>query len=189
MAQDSSTPVAKEQKQIKKVKGPAPWRFPKHALETALEVPKAIEEQNGGNPMKADMLVKAVGFKKPNDWRFLELLRSANQYGLVDGTGATAVVKLERIGQDVVAPGSPGQRQAALLEAFRKVEEFKKVEEYYKGKKLPEDEFFENTLVRDFAIPRDRVKIFIEVFTKNLAFLKAFRADVSHPTLVSKEMA
>jgi len=41
---------------------------------------------------------------------------------------------------------------------------------------LPEDEFFENTLVREFGIPRDRVKPFIEVFTRNLDYLKAFRA-------------
>lgn len=114
--------------------GSTAWTFPKNTLEQALEIPKAIEQQNAGNPMPADMLVKAVGFKLPNDWRFLDLLRSANQYGLVDGSGATAVVRLEQIGQDVVAPGSPQQRQAALLSAFRKVEEFKKVEDFYKGK-------------------------------------------------------
>ena len=44
---------------------------------------------------------------------------------------------MPQLGQDVVAPGSPQQRQAALLKAFRDVEEFKKVEEFYKGKKLP----------------------------------------------------
>lgn len=162
--------------------GAIAWTFPKNTLEQALEIPKAIEEQNAGNPMPADVLVKAVGFKLSNDWRFLDLLRSANQYGLVDGSGATAVVRLEQIGQDVVAPGSPQQRQAALLTAFRNVEEFQKVEEFYKGKRLPEDEFFENTLFRQFNIPRERVKVFIDVFTRNLDFLKAFRAgDVDEP--------
>jgi hypothetical protein len=169
-------------KRIKSGPG-APWTFPKNTLEDALAVPKAIEAQNAGNPMKADMLVKAVGFKRSSDWRFLDLLRSANQYGLVDGSGAAAVVKLEQIGQDVVAPGSPQQRQSALLRAFRHVEEFQRVEEFYKGKRLPEDEFFENTLVREFGIPRERVKTFIDVFTKNLDFLKAFGAgDTARPT-------
>jgi hypothetical protein len=160
----------------------APWTFPTNTLEQAIKVPKAIEEQNAGNPMKSDMLCKALGFRLANDWRFLALLKSANQYGLVEGSGATATVRLEQLGQDVVAPGSAQQRQAALLRAFRKVEEFKKVEEFYKGKKLPEDEFFENTLVREFDIPRERVKTFIEIFTKNLDFLKAFRAgDTQEP--------
>lgn len=157
-----------------KVAVKAQWTFPQNTLEEALEIPKAIEQQNAGNPMKADMLAKAVGFNKP-DWRFTNLLRSANQYGLVSGTGASAVVTMTTIGNDVIAPGSPQQRQAALLKAFRSVEDFRKVEDFYKGKKLPEDEFFENTLVREFTIMRERVKSFIEVFTKNLDFLKAFR--------------
>ena len=127
--------------------------------------------------MPADMLVKGVGYKTPTDWRFRDLLRSANQYGLVSGSGATATVKLEQIGQDIVAPGSPDQRQKALSAAFRSVEDFRKVEEFFKEKRLPEDEFFENTLVRQFAIPRERVSAFIEVFRRNLEYLKAFRAS------------
>jgi hypothetical protein len=153
----------------------APWTFPQNTLEEAIEIPKALEQQNGGNPMKSDILAKAVGFNKP-DWRYTNLLRSANQYGLVTGAGAAATVSMTSIGNDVIAPGSPLQRQTALLNAFRNVEDFRKVEDFYKGKKLPEDEFFENTLFREFGIPRERVKVFIDVFTQNLNFLKAFRA-------------
>jgi len=177
------TPKKRTRAKAGRPAGSTAWTFPKNTLEQAIDVAKAIEAQNAGNPMKADMLVKAVGFKQPSDWRFLELLRSANQYGLVDGSGATATVRLDQIGQDVVAPGSPQQRQGALMRAFRKVEEFKKVEDFYRSKRLPEDEFFENTLVREFGIHRERVKVFIEVFTKNLDFLKAFRAgDTDEPT-------
>lgn len=154
-------------------RGPA-WTFPKNTLEEAIGVAKAVEEQNAGNPMKADMLVKAVGFNKASDWRFQDLLRSSNQYGLVLGTGATATVKLEQIGQDIVAPSSPTDRQVALRKAFDKVEDFQKVADFYKGKKLPEDEFFENTLVREFGVQRDRVGAFINIFTQNLKYIRAF---------------
>jgi hypothetical protein len=154
------------------------WTFPKNSLEDAIKIPKAIEEKNGGNPMRAEMLAKAVGFRQPQDWRFLELLRSSNQYGLVSGSGASATVSLEKVGQDVVAPSSPTQRQQALVEAFRKVDDFKKAEDYYRGKKIPEDEYFLNTLTRDFGIQRDRVDRFAEVFRKNLAFLNQFNAPV-----------
>ena len=150
------------------------WTFPKNSLEDALLVPRAIEEKNAGRPMKAALLTKAVGFNRSNDWRFLDLLRSANQYGLVQGSGANATVEMAKIGEDVVAPSSSAQRQEALVRAFRHVEVFKKVEEFYGGKKIPEDEFFENTLVREFAVARDRVKTFIEVFTKNLRYLNLF---------------
>lgn len=158
---------------------PAPWTFPKNSLEDTLIIVRAIEEQNGGNPMKSDMLVKAVGFKTVNDWRYLELLRSANQYGIVEGSGRHATVKLTETGQDIVAPSSPKARQNALVKAFHSVDQFSRVEQYYSGKKLPEDEFFENTLIRDFSIPRERVRPFIEIFTKNLNYLHAFSPPTS----------
>jgi hypothetical protein len=161
----------------KAAKTAAPWTFPKNTLEETISVAKAIEEQNAGNPMKADLLVKAVGFKKSNDWRFLDLLRSASQYGLVSGTGQAATVTLEKIGQDIVAPGAPQDRQQALSEAFRNVEDFRKVEDFYRGKRLPEDEFFENNLVREFKIPRERVGHFMRIFTANINYLRAFKAE------------
>lgn len=153
------------------------WTFPKNSLEETLEVAKALEEKFAGNPTKAEYLVKAVGFNKVTDWRFLDLLKSGSLYGLTSGTGTTAIVRLGKLGEDIVAPSSSQQRQKALLEAFRKVVNFTDVERFYKGKKIPEDEFFENTLVRQFKIPRDRVQTFGKVFLDNLTFLKAFHAS------------
>lgn len=162
-------------------KAPPPWTFPKNTLEDSIKIARAIEEQNAGNPIKPDMLSKAVGYNSTSDWRFLDLLRSANQYGLVTGSGKISTVSLTDIGQDVVAPSSPSARPKALQRAFRSVDDFKKVEEFYRGKKLPEDEFFENTLFREFSIPRERVKAFIEVFTSNLNYLHAFQPDRTNP--------
>jgi len=152
----------------------SPWTFPKNLLEEAIRVPQGIEEKNAGNPMQASVLAKAVGFRKPNDWRFLDLLRSANQYGLVSGAGKTATIKMEKLGQDIVVPGNPKERQEALLAAFHNVSEFKSVAKFYGDKKIPEDEFFLNTLTRQFKIPRDRVETFSQVFVGNLEYLRAF---------------
>ena len=68
------------------VKGLA-WTFPKNSLEDAITLAKSIDEKNAGKPMKAQLLAQAMGYSV-KDWRFLDLLRSANQYGLVSGTGA-----------------------------------------------------------------------------------------------------
>src|SRR6202035_3191744 len=76
---------------------------------------------------------------------------------------------------------SPQQRAQALLEAFRTVKDFADVEKFYGGKRIPEDEFFLNTLTRDFNISRDRVQQFAQVFLKNLAFLRAFSAAPDMP--------
>ncbi len=151
----------------------APWTFPKLPLERALEVAKAIEEKNAGKEMPSLDICRALGFNQP-DWRYLDLLRSANLYGLVTGSGAASSVGLTAIGSDIVAPSSAKQRADALRKAFESVKEFKVVEAHYGGKRLPEDDFFLNTLTRQFEIPRDRVNAFADVFRANLKFLADF---------------
>lgn len=153
-----------------------PWTFPKNNLEDAIAIAKAIEEKNAGNPMPAKDLASAVGFRQSQDWRFLDLLRSANQYGLVTGTGASASIQIAKLGQDVVAPSAASQRSEALLAAFRSVKDFEAVEKFYGGKRIPEDEFFLNTLTREFNIPRDRAEHFAKTFLENLKYLRAFSA-------------
>jgi hypothetical protein len=158
------------------------WKFPKNTLEDAIRIPKAIEDNYAGNPMRAADLCKLVGFRRVNDWRFLDLLRSANQYGLVSGSGQTALVRIEKLGQDIVAPASPRQRQEALLAAFNNVPDFKAVADFYGDKKIPEDEFFLNTLTREFSISRDRVDTFSQVFVANLEYLRAFAVTSKEPS-------
>ena len=153
-----------------------PWTFPKNTLEDAIRVAQAIQEKNDGKPIEASRLVKYVGFNKANDWRFKDLLQSANRYGLVQGSGEKATVSLQKTGEDIVAPSAPAQRKEALSAAFDNVELFKNVAAYYKGKVIPEDEYFANTLSREFEVPRDRVAYFIKVFTENLNYLTAFAA-------------
>ena len=74
-------------------------------------------------PMSPEV-AKAVGYRQRGDWRFLNLLRAANLCGLVNGSGASATISLEKLGRDLVAPSSPDDRKKALLDAFRKVEDF-----------------------------------------------------------------
>jgi hypothetical protein len=152
------------------------WNFPKNTLEDAISLAKAIEEKNAGKPLDSLSLAQCVGFNQAKDWRYLTLLRSANMYGLVSGTGATAQVSLEELGQGVVAPSNPEQRKHALAKAFQNVELFKKVSDYYSGKRIPEDEYLANTLTREFDVPRDRVELFTEIFLRNLEYLKSFAA-------------
>ena len=123
---DDQTPAATKQDKKKRPTAATKktlWAFPKNTLEVAISVARAIEDKNAGNPMRASDLVKAVGYKQATDWRFLYLLRSANQYGLVSGTPSTSI-ELTKQGQDIVAPSSPGQRANALLAAFRNVKDF-----------------------------------------------------------------
>lgn len=86
---------------------------------------------------------------------------------------------LTDLAQDILSPSSPNQRQEAIKKAFENVDVFAQVLKYYAGKKIPEDEYFENTLVREFKIPKERVKTFIKVFAENLNYLRSFTSDKS----------
>src|SRR5579872_7196381 len=115
MSEPDDKPAANASKRAKKSKARpkdagtskgTPWTFPKNSLEDAIRIAKAIEDKNAGNPMPARDVTVAVGFRQPNDWRFGDLVRSANQYGIVSGSGATGTLSLTDLGRDIVAPGS-----------------------------------------------------------------------------------
>ncbi len=161
------------------------WTFPKNTLEDAIRIAKAIEDKYAGNPIKAEVLAPAVGFNQPADPRFRDLLKSANQYGLVSGSGTKATISLEDIGRNITTPSTPQVRKEALAAAFNHVEDFKKVEDYYKGKRIPEDEYFLNTVTRECSIPRDRAETFAEIFAANRKFLQSFAVSPSTGTLPS----
>lgn len=177
---------AKKQSPRKSAKK-VPWKFPKVSLEEAIRIPKAVDEKFAGHPTPAKDLAPAVGFRLASDWRFQDMLRAANQYGLVSGSGSTAKVKLEQIGEDLVAPSSSIQRKQALREAFRNVPEFARVEDHYAGKKIPDDEYFLNTLVREFGINRDRVEAFADIFRENSYYLRSFDVDLRSDELINTE--
>ena len=101
-------------------------------------------------------------------------VRQIAELGLVIGSGTKAEVSITKLGQDIVAPSAPTQRAEGLLAALRTVKDFENVEKFYGGKRIPEDEFFLNTVVREFSIPRDRVEAFAKVFRDNLNYLRSF---------------
>ena len=112
-AKDSKANKAKKARRARPTQAATPggpWTFPKHTLEKAIEVAQALEEKNAGKPLKSADFAPLLGFKRVQDWRYLELLRSANQYGLVQGSGSAATIELTPLGQDIVAPSSPIER-------------------------------------------------------------------------------
>jgi hypothetical protein len=95
---------------------------------------------------------------------------------------------LEAPGKAIVAPTSHEERQHALLEAALRPDVFRRVYEYYRGKKLPESQFFANTLMREFNIPKEIVDRFVEVFTSNVEYLGLVK-DGSTGKWLSSEMS
>lgn len=145
--------------------------FPEVTLEETIKIAQALNEEYQGGPAHGDLIGPTL-YSSPEE--FGKALKAANQYGIITGEDVFHIIQLTELGKDVVAPTSPDQRQAALLKAFSNVELFRKIVEAYAGQPLPEVEFFKNALERKFEIPRPATQKFIDVFTSNLEFLKAF---------------
>lgn len=97
--------------------------------------------------------------------------RSAQLYGLVSGTRASALISIERLGRDIIYAPDASSELLAKQRSFLNVEIFAKVVEYYKGSNLPDIKFLSNTLESEFELPVDLHEEFREIFLKNCAFV------------------
>jgi len=144
--------------------------FPKHTLEAVLAVPQVLEDKNGGNPLPPMDVALGIGMS-PGSSSFRDLLSSSIKYGLTAGSFNQPKVSLETLGKSIAAPTSQEERRQSLFTASMRPELFRRVYDYYKGKKLPDGQFFANTLVREFGILRDNADKFVEIFNANIAYL------------------
>jgi hypothetical protein len=144
--------------------------FPKHTFEQALRVAKALEEANGGKPLPPLEAAQALGIS-PGSSDFRVLLSSSIKYGLTSGSFNSDRIKLEPLGQSIVEPRSEEEAKVSIQKAAFSPQTFRTVFDYYKGKKLPEQTFFENAVVREFGVPKEHASTCVQVFTANVEFL------------------
>lgn len=162
--------------------------FPKHSLKDAIKVAAAIFEHNGGRPLPPTDTAIAVGVS-PGSSAFRILLSSSIKYGLTSGSFNQERVSLEKTGQDIVEPKSPADKKQSIIKATLTPPTFKSIFDYFKGKKLPEQTFFENTVVREFGVPRDQAKTCITVFCANMEFAGLVKHANTGKWLSSEPMA
>jgi len=144
--------------------------FPKHSLESALRVATALEEKNSGNALPPTDVAIALD-KSPGSSDFRILLSSSIKYGLTTGSYNNESVALADVGRDVAEPKDADSRTQALLDAAFRPELFRRIYDGYKGKKVPDNAFFQNTLVREYGVAREQAAKCAEVFLENLDFL------------------
>lgn len=141
--------------------------FPKNTLEEAVRVPTALETANGGQPLPPTDTAIALQIS-PGSSDFRVLLSSSIKYGLTRGSYNSDRVSLEELAARIVRPTSPEEAAKALVEAALKPDTFRSIYNYYRGKKLPEPSFFQNTVVREFQIPREQAEKCVSIFIANI---------------------
>jgi len=158
--------------------------FPKHSLVRALRVAALIENANGGKPMPPTEI--AIGLEvSPGSSDFRVLLSSSHRYGLTLGSYKQPKIELTDLATAILLPFNEQGRQAAMCGAALNPPAFRGLFDHFKGKKLPEGTFLENTLVRDFGIPRLHAAKCAEVFRENLESVGLLRQATTGPWVSS----
>lgn len=140
-------------------------RFPRHPVEKALRIPKAIYDQNAGKP---STLSEAAKFTTGGaaSGEFKVEVSSAKKYGFLR-SDAGKLVPQERA-RKAIAPQSETDRLVALREAVLEAPDLAEVYAHYRGENLPDDQFFRNALADRFNIPADKVAEFLDIFYESM---------------------
>jgi hypothetical protein len=168
---------AKETKEAS-LQGKIKSDFPKHPLEEALRVAQGLEDKNGGQPLPPIETAGALDIS-PGSSEFRVILSSSIKYGLTSGSYNSDRIALEEQGRNIVEATSDESRRNALVQAALTPSTFKAIYQHFKGKKLPEDTFFENTIVREFEVPREHAKACADIFSRNAMFVGLVRTLTS----------
>lgn len=107
----------------------------------------------------------------PGSSLFRDLASASMKYGLTKGTWRATHIALTQAGESVTTPKSPDERAQAILAAALHPGSFDQIYQFYKGKKVPESQFFINTVIREFGIPTEHAKACEEVFRANMEFV------------------
>ena len=167
----------------------APAKYPRHSVDKALRIPKAILDQNAGKEcsVKESATFVGVGFHGP----YHVEVSSGIKYGLLSRPSEGRIAVTERAKQ-ILRPQSPSDELQGLRDAVLDAPIIQEVYGHYRGENLPDEEFFNNALTDKFKLPADKVPEFRTVFFDSLKAAKLveehdgkFRIiDVSHSAAV-----
>lgn len=140
-------------------------KYPRHSVEKALRIPKAILEQNAGKECTPDEAAGflGVGPKGP----FGVEIGSAIKYGLLERP-AEGKIQPTDLARRILRPKSPEDEAKGYQEAVLKAPELSEVYRHYRGENIPDDTFFKNTLVDTFKIPETDFPDFKQIFLESL---------------------
>lgn len=140
-------------------------QFPKHPVQAALRIPRAILDQNAGRECSEAEAAGFVGVGLSGPTR-LEL-SSARKYGFLErpSPGRVAITDLAK---KVIRPQRPNDELEGLREAVLKAPVVSDVYKHYRGENLPDQQFFDNALVDNFKVPPASLSEFKEIFLASL---------------------
>lgn len=129
--------MAKKKASPKQTKPPSAKqaRYPRHSVEKALRIPKAILDQNAGKPCTLSEAGGYLGLKAIRGPFSVEI-GSAKKYGFVD-TPEPGKIRTTELGRRVLRPKSPEDQLKAYREAVLQAPDISDVYKHYRGENIP----------------------------------------------------
>jgi hypothetical protein len=168
--------------------------FPRHSVDKALRIPRAILEQNAGKECTADEAAKFCGINYSGP--FGVEISSSIKYGLLERP-APKQLKVTELGRKIIRPHSDTDQLSGIREAVLKAPVISDVYKHYRGENLPDSAFFANALTDTFKVTPEEVSEFISVFLEDLESAKLAEKrdgktrilDISHDPQTSSSIS
>jgi hypothetical protein len=118
---------------------------PRHTLDDALRIPRAIADNYGKSPTRPLDVAAALELQ-PTTSGFRTLAGAAVAYGVTDGGPNVAEIGITDLGRRIVAPTEEGDDVAAKREALLQPRVVREFLEKYDGSRLPAEHIGRNVL-------------------------------------------
>ncbi len=145
-------------------------KYPRHSIEKALRVPRAILDQNAGRECTEKEAAGFVGLGSPAG-PFAVEVSSAIKYGLLERPGS-GKIKLTELARKILRPQNQDEELQGFRQAVSKAPDISDVYNHYRDENLPDAQFFDNALVDTFKIPQEKLTEFKEIFYETLKTAK-----------------
>lgn len=152
------------QRKAPKEKSP-PAKYPRHAVEKALRIPKAILDQNAGRSCTVKEAAAFLGLGEAGP--FQTEVSSGIKYGFLDRPVAGQIQVTDRAKQ-ILRPQDPEDRLRGIRDAVLSAPIISEVYGHYRGEYIPDPQFFHNALSDTFEVPADKLDEFQDVFFESL---------------------
>lgn len=140
--------------------------YPRHTVEQALRIPRAILDQNAGKACSAKEAASFVGVGLSGD--FNVEVSSGVKYGFLERPEPGKIRPTERA-RRVLRPKTETDELDGLREAVLEAPVLSEVYKHYRGENLPDDTFFQNTVTETYGVPAANVDDFRTIFNESLA--------------------
>ena len=141
-------------------------KYPRHSLEDALKIPKAILEQNAGKECTDKEAGRYFDISNVRGLFSVEI-GSGIKFGLLERP-TQGKLALTELAKQILRPQKPSDELDGLRVAVLKAPDVSDVYKHYRGENLPDDKFFDNALVDTFSIPDEKVTEFKGIFLATL---------------------